>query len=347
VSAAPEIAIVTPTRNRLQLLQETLGSVAAQSLPDWEHLVVDDGSDDGTSELMAARAAADPRVRYIVRQGPCSGANVCRNIGIRAARAPFIVLLDSDDVLARDCLERRVSVMSRNDALDFATFQSGVFVNAIGDTRDVFDSDLIGDDLCRFLYFEAPWIITAPIWRRETLLRLGLFDEKLLSWQDIELHVRALCAGCRYVRFAEVDHHIRWQFEPDKVSVEQRRSPRHLDGALEVIAALEAHVYRGPGMDWVRQRALCSLYFFVAQCWVDRGELGPALAAWRRIRTRQLGPAHLHATGAALLRLKAAGAPCERAIHKWKGLARLRTIPELVARGAPDGLELPDGRPPR
>ena len=125
--------------------------------------------------------------------------------------------------------------MSRNADLDFATFQSGVFVKEIGDTRAEFDPQLIGDDLCRFLYFEAPWIITAPIWRRETLLRLGLFDETLLSWQDIELHVRAICAGCRYMRFAEVDHHIRWQFEPGKVSVEQRRSPRHLDAALDVI----------------------------------------------------------------------------------------------------------------
>ncbi len=326
----PLVSVITPTRNRLKLLQETLDSVAAQTLADWEHLVVDDGSDDGTPELMESRAAADPRVRYLVRQGPCSGANVCRNLGIRAARAPFVVLLDSDDVLAPQCLERRAAVMSRNADLDFATFQSGVFVDEIGDIRAELDPQLSGDDLCRFLYFEAPWIITAPIWRRATLMRLGLFDETLLSWQDIELHVRAICAGSHYVRFAEVDHHVRWQFEPGKVSVEQRRSPKHLEGALDVIERLEAHVRGGPGMNWVRQRALCSLYFFVAERWLERGELAPALTAWRRIRDRRLGPAHLHATGAALLRLRVAGAPCGRAIHKWKGWARLRTVPELV-----------------
>ena len=328
---APLVSVITPTRNRRELLQATLDSVAAQTTGDWEHVVVDDGSDDGTSELMAARGAADPRVRYIVRQGPCSGANVCRNIGIKAARAPFVVLLDSDDVLAPHCLERRAAVMSRNSDLDFATFQSGVFVNEVGDTRPEFDPQLVGDDLCRFLYFETPWIITAPIWRREALLQLGLFEETLLSWQDIELHVRAICAGRRYVRFAEVDHHIRWQFEPEKVSVEQRRSPRHLEGALDVIARLEAHVRGGPGLNWVRQRALCSLYFFVAERWVERGELSPALAAWRRVHERGLGPAHLHSTGATLLRLRAAGAPCGRLIHKWKGWTRLRTVPELVA----------------
>ena len=270
----PKVSVVTPTRNRAALLEETLDSVAAQSFGEWEHIVDDDGSDDGTAELMAARAAADPRVRYMVREGDRAGANVCRNLGIRAAAAPFVVLLDSDDLLAPDCLARRVEIIECNHDFDFITFQSGVFIERPGDYENgrVLDGQLIGDDLARFLCFEAPWVITAPIWRRETLMRLGLFDETLLSWQDIELHVRAICAGCRYARFAEVDHHIRWQFEPGKVSVEQRRSPKHLDGALDVIDRLEAHVRGGPGMNWVRQRALCSLYFFVAERWVERGE---------------------------------------------------------------------------
>jgi glycosyltransferase involved in cell wall biosynthesis len=324
------VSVITPTRNRARLLQETLDSVAAQSFADWEHLVVDDGSDDETSQIMAARAAADPRLSYIVRQGPTSGANACRNIGVRAARAPLLVLLDSDDLLEPDCLERRVGVMRRNADLDFATFQGGIFEIAPGDKGRVMDDQLIGDDLCRFLYFETPWQTTAPIWRRESLIRLGLTDEALLSWQDIELHVRAIAAGCRYVRYPQVDHHIRWQFEPTKVSVEQRRSPRHLEGAIEVIERLEAHVRAGPGMNWVRQRALCSLYFLVAELWVERGELTPGLGAWRRIRARQLGPAGLHLTGALLLLLKRLGLPTAAAIRKWKGAARLRTLPEVV-----------------
>jgi hypothetical protein len=327
---APLVAVITPTRNRAALLREALDSVAAQTLTEWEHIVVDDGSDDGTAEMMAARAAADPRVSYIVRGTPNPGANVCRNIGIRAAKAPLVVLLDSDDLLEPACLEQRLVVMSRNTDIDFATFQTGIFVTTPGDQSRVLDDQLIGDDLCRFLYFEAPWIITSPTWRRETLLKLGLFDEALLSWQDIELHVRAITAGCRYLRFPEVDHHVRWQFEPTKVSVEQRRSPRHLEGAMDVIERLEGHVRHGPGMNWVRQRALCALYFLVAELWVERGELASGLATWRRIRSRRLGPVGLHATGALLLTLKRTGAPTTTAIRKWRGWARLRTLPEVT-----------------
>jgi hypothetical protein len=339
----PLVSVVTVTRNRPQQLQETLDSVAAQTLSAWEHIVIDDGSDNGASELMAGRAAADPRVRHIVCEGRCAGAGVGRNIGVRAARAPLVVLLDCDDVLTPQCLERRAAAMARNADLDFATFQRGPLVNEAGGAAS--DAQLLGDDLCRFLfYLEPPWFIAAPIWRRETLVRLGLFDEKLIGWQDIELHVRAISAGLRYVRFPEIDHHLRRPFEPGEVGVEQRRSPRRLEGALEVIERLEAHVRRGPGMNWVRQRAICSLYFFVAEGWVERGNIAPALAAWRQIRQRRLGPAHLHAAGAALLRLRAAGAPCGRLIHAWKGWTRLRPLPESVAT-SPDGLERASGRP--
>jgi glycosyltransferase involved in cell wall biosynthesis len=330
MTAAPAVSVITPTRNRAKLLQESLDSVAAQTFADWEHLVVDDGSDDETSQIMAARAAADPRFSYIIRQSPVSGANACRNIGIKAARAPLLVLLDSDDLLEPDCLARRVEVMRRNADLDFATFQGGVFVQRPGDQGRLMDDQLIGDDLTRFLYFETPWQTTAPIWRRDSLIRLGLMDEALLSWQDIELHVRAISAGCRYIRYPQVDHHIRWLFEPTKVSVEQRRSPRHLDGAIDVIERLEAHVRGGPGMNWVRQRALCSLYFFVAELWVEQGELGPGLVAWRRVRARRLGPVGLHLAGSLLLTLKRLGLPTTTAIRKWKGWTRLRTLPEVV-----------------
>ena len=234
MTGAPAVSVITPTKNRLRLLTATMDSVAVQSFKAWEHIIVDDGADDGTCEEVTRRAASDSRIRYVRRTGERSGANVCRNLGIRESLGEFVVFLDSDDLLDASCLGRRVEVMQRNLDLDFATFQAGVFVHAVGDVRSEIDSQLLGDDLLRFLFFECPWIITGPLWRKASLLRLGLFDESLPSWQDIDLHVRAITAGFRYLRFPEVDHHVRWQFEPTKVSVEQRRSPRHLEAASMV-----------------------------------------------------------------------------------------------------------------
>jgi glycosyltransferase involved in cell wall biosynthesis len=336
MNAPPAVSVITPTKNRLKLLREAMDSVTGQSFDAWEHIVVDDGSDDGTTEEVIKRAAADSRIRYVRRTGELSGANVCRNVGVRDSVAEFIVFLDSDDLLAPQCLARRVEFMRRNLDLDFATFQTAVFEKTLGDLGRQWDPELLGDDLLRFLFFECPWIVTGPVWRRSSLVRLGLFDESLLSWQDIDLHVRAITAGYRYLRFPEVDHHIRWQFEPTKVSIEQRRSPRHLKAAAEILEKFEHLVREGPGMNWVRQRALCSLYFLVAQHWAAAGSLSVALRSWRQIRRRQLGSRVLHLSGAALLIAQALGVSGRsvdgRIANKWKGWMRLRTNPELVVR---------------
>ena len=328
-STPPRVSVVTPTKNRLALLCEAIESVQAQNFTEWEHIIVDDGSDDGTAEEVERRAKADSRIRFIRRSGDAVGANVCRNIGVRKSRGAYVLFLDSDDLLEPHCLARRVAILDRNEDVDFITFQTGFFIEELADQRQC-EPDLLGDDLTRFLFFETPWIITGPTWRRSSLLRVGLFDESLLSWQDIELHVRALTKGVRYLRFPEVDHHVRWQNKVGRISADQRKSPRHLEAAIANLEKLERLVRDGPGMNWIRQRALCSLYFFVADCWAEAGRAPEALKAWGETRNRSIGTPFLYASGAVLLALKAWGVPCDRLMNKWKGWMRLRTQPELV-----------------
>jgi hypothetical protein len=89
-------------------------------------------------------------------------------------------------------------------------------------------------------------------------------------------------------------------------------------------------------MNWVRQRALCSLYFLVAEHWVVAGNLSAALSSWRQIRQRSLGTRVLHISGAVLLIVQTLGTPGrrlgDRIANKWKGWMRLRTNPELLTR---------------
>ncbi len=334
MNSPPLVTVVTPTKNRCVLLAETMDSVRRQTLAAWEHIIVDDGSDDGTAEDVTRRAADDVRLRYLPRTGDHAGANVCRNQGLAAAAANLIVFLDSDDVLEPNCLARRVEIMQRNQGLDFIVSGMGAFLKTPGDLDRKPVTDLIGDDLLGFLTFDLPWQTTGPTWRRQTLKRLGGFDESLPSWQDVDLHVRALAAGCRYLRFPEVDYHMRWQSEETKVSIEQRRAPDHLKAAERLLVKFERVVREGPGMTWICQRALCGLYFFVAECWMERGNLFSALSTWRQIRTRALGPEFLHLTGALLLvaqKFDPTRRLGQRVAHKWKGWMRLRINPELIA----------------
>ena len=332
----PLISVITPTKNRAKLLPETMNSVATQTFTDWEHIIVDDGSDDGTEAFVRERASSDPRVRYIRRTGEKAGANVCRNRGIREARADLIVFLDSDDLLAPAALGRRAATMQRNADLDFVVFYTGVFRERLGDIERLDPRDILGDHLLQFLSFEHPWQTTAPTWRRSALEGLGGFDEALPSWQDIDLHVRGIASGLRYIRFRDVDHFMRWQNDPDRVSIRQRRSMEHLRAAVDIFAKFEAVVRDGPGMNWNRQRALCGLYFFVAELMLEAGERDDASACWSTARGRHLAGAWLHLQGRLLLALLSAGAPGrrigKRLVHKWKGWVRFRTIPELVRR---------------
>src|SRR6202023_3149266 len=66
--------------------REARDSVQHQSFDAWEHIIVDDGSNDGTAEEVTMRALTDVRIRYVQRTGETSGANVCRNIGVRESQ---------------------------------------------------------------------------------------------------------------------------------------------------------------------------------------------------------------------------------------------------------------------
>ncbi|MCX6854924.1 MAG: hypothetical protein NTV80_08460, partial [Verrucomicrobia bacterium] len=142
---------------------------------------------------------------------------------------------------------------------DFAVFQTGFFVEIPGDRHQQKPAEMFGDDLRRFLSFEFPWIINAPIWRKGALEKLQGFDESLPSWQDVDLHIRAICNGFMYLKVPMLDHHVRWQYEEAKVSVLQRRSPKHLQAASVTLAKFEDAIRCGPGLDWIRQRSVVGL----------------------------------------------------------------------------------------
>ena len=310
-----------------------MDSVAAQIFQEWEHIIVDDGSTDGTEEEVASRASSDARFRFLKRTGSATGANVCRNIGIRESRGSYIVFLDSDDLLRRNCLDERVRLMGRNQDLDFAVYLSGFFIKQIGDWRIQQPEERFGDDLLGILYFEIPWIITAPIWRREALLALKGFDETLPSWQDVDLHLRAICLGMKYLKLPAVDHDIRRQFEENKVSMLQRRSAEHLIAAEATLVKFEEYVLNGPGLDWSRQRAICRLYFLLAELWVDKRDFRNGQRAWAICRQRCLLPLHVYLAGRVLLLLKQVSPESEftrRLINKWIGVVRMRSNPNLI-----------------
>src|SRR5680860_647349 len=98
----PTISIILPIYNVEDYLVECLDSIAAQKYGDYELVVVDDGSPDGSRKIAEGYAAADPRIRILTREN--GGLGAARNTGIRSARGSFLTFVDSDDVLPPNAL---------------------------------------------------------------------------------------------------------------------------------------------------------------------------------------------------------------------------------------------------
>lgn len=111
-SSPPTVSVVIPTYNRERWLPRSIGSVQQQSFADWELLVVDDGSTDGSWAMLQAMAAEDSRIRPMknLRTKGVSGA---RNTGIDAARGEFVAFLDSDDEWYTDHLDQSLECFAR------------------------------------------------------------------------------------------------------------------------------------------------------------------------------------------------------------------------------------------
>jgi glycosyltransferase involved in cell wall biosynthesis len=107
----PFFSIVTPVFNRQGRIRQAIASVQAQEFTDYEHIVVDDGSTDGSAA--AAASYPDPRIR-LLRHSSNRGACPARNTAVRAAQGEWIVYLDSDDELLPQCLARVFEAVSKD-----------------------------------------------------------------------------------------------------------------------------------------------------------------------------------------------------------------------------------------
>ena len=104
------MSVVIPSWNRSAKLQRALSSLRAQTWAHWEALVVDDGSEDDTRDVVAQLAQEDPRIRLIARQH--EGVSAARNAGLAEASGGFIAFLDSDNEWQPAFLEAMVGVMT-------------------------------------------------------------------------------------------------------------------------------------------------------------------------------------------------------------------------------------------
>ncbi len=197
----PRFSVVIPTYNRKALLRRCLEAALGQDYPDYEVIVVDDGSTDGTGEMVRREF---PQVRYI-RQEPNRGPAAARNRGIEAATGEIVAFTDDDCVVPRDWLTRLLEGFRRYpDVAGVGGFQDPpetlISDNPIARAEHTRRLQRWGEQAFREVTggAEVPGLGTNNVaYRRDVLLQVGGFDEgfPVAAGEDADLKLRIAQAG--------------------------------------------------------------------------------------------------------------------------------------------------------
>jgi len=221
-------SIVIPTYNRLPILQKCLLALEIQTLDrqivtDYEIVVVDDGSTDGTIEWLNSSTAQLPHLKFYEQAH--KGASAARNLGVEQAQGDTIVFIDSDIVVTPTFLQCHAdTLLERQKVLgDDRVFTYGAVINTANFEAPTTEPYKVLD--FSNAYFATTNVAIARHW----LLEVGLFDLgfDLYGWEDLELGVRLKHQGIEMVKCPEaVGYHWHPAFSLDRI-------PRLIEQELE------------------------------------------------------------------------------------------------------------------
>ncbi len=260
---APAVSVIVPTYQRRELVRRAVSSVLAQTFGDFEIVVVDDGSTDGTRESLTG---LDPRLRHTWQEN--RGPAAARNTGLRLARAPVVAFLDSDNRWLPDHLATVTEVLARHpEALLVCTCPR----RDVGGRERPADARVVD---------ALPWLLVTVghlghgsciAVRRESILAVGGFDESLAVAEDSDLWLRLAVHGpfCYVRRRTIVKQHTR-----GSLSERGRRRGAHLP-ALEQVARRACEEIRGSqraDRDELAERAEGAISYVAALQALARGD---------------------------------------------------------------------------
>lgn len=242
----PAVSVIVPTYNYGRFIGQALESLRAQTLPDWECVVVDDGSTDDTAEVVAGFAARDPRIRYLPQPNRRQAA--ARNNGLGHSTGRYVQFLDADDLIEPRKLERQVEYLERRpevgvvygDARFFPSEEPAVRLYTMYGENRPWQPGLSGEgrEMLLPLLRHNSVMIGAALVRREVVERVGPFDEELPAIEDWHYWLRCAAADVRF-EYADLpdtmslirSHPVSWSKDDRRnaaAEVEMRRKLRGL-----------------------------------------------------------------------------------------------------------------------
>lgn len=185
-----KVSVVIPTHNRGNLIERAVRSAINQTHKKIEVIVVSDGSEDNTDDVMEKLAQEDSRIRYISYH-PSKGGNVARNIGIDNAEFEYVAFLDDDDQWHNDKLEKQLLEFSKDSELGLVC--TGInSIHVKEGITNVFIPSAPKDASKEILIRNCIGSTTTVMVKKELFESCGKFDSNLKALQDYDLWIR-LC----------------------------------------------------------------------------------------------------------------------------------------------------------
>jgi glycosyltransferase involved in cell wall biosynthesis len=198
---SPLVSVIIPAYKVAPFIRETLESVFAQDLQDFEVIVVNDGSPD-TAELEVAIGPFLPRINYLKQAN--LGAGAARNAGLRVASGTYVGFLDGDDIWLPTFLSEQIQLL-KTGGFDLVYADSVNFGNSkAAGTRHMALNPSSGEATFEALITARCSVLTSTVLaRRDLIVKVGLFDESLPNSQDFDLWVRLVRDGNARINYQD------------------------------------------------------------------------------------------------------------------------------------------------
>jgi glycosyltransferase involved in cell wall biosynthesis len=193
-SRAPLVTVLMAVHNGIRYIDEAIGSILRQTFSDFEFLIVDDGSTDGTYEHI--RACDDARIR-LVRNDANLGLTRSLNRGLALARGTLVARQDADDVSHTDRLAAQVACLEQEQSVAILGTQARMIDASGRPVRAAPWPKSTSDRAIRWqLIFDSPFVHASVMFRKDVVWSaLGGYDETFTTSQDFELWSRVAAAG--------------------------------------------------------------------------------------------------------------------------------------------------------
>ena len=260
----PIVSIVIPCFNARPWIRETLQSAVAQGLDDFEVIVIDDGSTDGSDEIIRAEFGFVNLVRT-----PNHGASHARNLGTSLATGAFLQYLDADDLLAEGKLRAQIEALE-NSGADVAY---GDWQNLVPSGEGFAPDDVVSRVLSQepaLDLFGAFWCPPAAyLFRREIVDRVGPWNERLPIIQDARFALDCALHCATFVYVKGVMAHYRMHASD---SLSRRSSEAFHRDVYRNAQEVEAWWREHEGLTEARRRAVVSCLAYVARSTYQRDQ---------------------------------------------------------------------------